>query len=43
MAKATTTDQALAATLIEAAADHHEQAGDLPLPISPKAPDVQTE
>jgi hypothetical protein len=43
MARATTTDPALAARLIDAAADIKDQAGDLPLPISPKAPDVQTE
>jgi len=42
MARATTTDPALAARLVEAAADLQEQAGDLPLPVSPKAPDVQT-
>ncbi len=42
MAKATS-DQEVAAGLIEAAANLKEQAGELPQPVSPKAPDVQTE
>ena len=40
MAK-TTSDAAIAAGLIEAAAKLKEQAGELPPPVSIKAPDVQ--
>jgi hypothetical protein len=40
MAKATS-DPDLAARLVEAAAELKDQAGELPLPISPQAPDVQ--
>lgn len=39
MAKATS-DQEIAGKLVEAAADLQEQAGELPPPISPRAPDV---
>ena len=42
MAK-TTTDPKLAARLVEAAADLKDQAGELPRPLTPKAPDVQPE
>jgi len=42
MAKATS-NQEVAAGLIEAAADLKEQAGELPPALSPKAPDVQTD
>ena len=42
MAKATS-DQDIAARLVEAAAELKEQAGELPPPLSIKAPDVQTE
>lgn len=42
MAQATT-DPNLAARLVEAAAELKEQAGELPLPTSPKAPDIQGE
>ena len=38
-----TTDPKVAARFIDAAADLKDEAGDLPLPISAKAPDVQTE
>jgi hypothetical protein len=41
MAQATS-DPAIAARLIEAAADLKDQAGDLPPPVSAKAPDVKT-
>ncbi|MGC2774820.1 MAG: hypothetical protein WA418_04200 [Bradyrhizobium sp.] len=37
------TDPRVAARLVEAAADLKEQAGELPSPSSPKAPDVLTE
>ena len=37
-----TADPRVAARFIGAAADMKEQAGDLPPPLSPKAPDVQT-
>ena len=40
MAK-TTSDPDLAARLVEAAAELKDQAGELPLPISARAPDVQ--
>ena len=40
MAKATS-DLDLAARLVEAAAELKDQAGELPPPISPQAPDVQ--
>ena len=40
MAKATS-DPELAARLVEAAAELKEHAGELPPPVSPKAPDVQ--
>jgi len=40
MAK-TTSDPGLSARLIEAAAELKDQAGELPPPVSPKAPDVQ--
>jgi hypothetical protein len=40
MAK-TASDPAVAAGLIEAAAKLQDQAGDLPPPVSAKAPDVQ--
>ena len=39
----TTSDPAVAAGLIEAAANLKDQAGELPPPVSVKAPDVQTE
>jgi hypothetical protein len=42
MAK-TTSDPAIAAGLIEAAANLKDQAGELPPPVSVKAPDVQPE
>ena len=42
MAQATS-DQDIAARLVEAAADLKDQAGELPPPITPRAPDVQTE
>jgi hypothetical protein len=42
MARATT-DPNVAARLVEAAADLQEQAGELPPPTSPKAPDIRTE
>ena len=42
MAK-TTSDPAVAAGLIEAAANLKDQAGELPPPVSAKAPDVQPE
>jgi hypothetical protein len=42
MAKATS-NQEVAAGLVDAAADLKEQAGELPPPPSPKAPDAQTE
>ena len=42
MARATS-DPAVAAGLIEAAANLKDQAGELPPPVSVKAPDVQTE
>ena len=42
MAK-TTSDPKIAAALVEAAADLKDQAGELPPPLSTKAPDVQTE
>ena len=42
MAK-TTSDPAIAAGLIEAAAKLKDQAGELPPPVSTKAPDVQPE
>jgi hypothetical protein len=42
MAQATT-DPNVAARLVEAAAELKEQAGELPPPTSPKAPDIQTE
>jgi len=42
MAKATS-NQEVAAGLIEAAADLKEQAGELPPPLSAKTPDVQTD
>jgi hypothetical protein len=42
MAK-TTSDPAIAAGLIQAAANLKDQAGELPPPASAKAPDVQTE
>jgi hypothetical protein len=42
MAKATA-DPTIAGRLVEAAADLQEQAGDLPPPVTTKAPDVQTE
>jgi len=42
MAKATS-NQEVAAGLIDAAADLKEQAGELAPPVSPKAPDVQTD
>ena len=42
MAK-TTSDPGVAARLIEAAADLKDQAGELPLPIDAKPPDVQME
>lgn len=42
MAQATS-DPALAARLIEAAADLKDQAGDLPQPVSAKPPDILTE
>ena len=42
MAKATSNPE-VAAGLIEAAADLKEQAGELPPPPSPKAPEVQTQ
>ena len=42
MAKATS-DPSVAAGLIEAAADLKDQVGQLPLPVSTKPPDVQTE
>jgi hypothetical protein len=41
MAQATS-DPNVATRLIEAAADLQEQAGELPSPTSPKAPDIQT-
>ena len=37
----TSSDPKISAGLIEAAADLKDQAGELPPPISPKAPDVQ--
>jgi hypothetical protein len=42
MAK-TTSDPAVAAGLISAAADLKEQAGELPPPLSAKSPDIFTE
>ena len=42
MAK-TTSDPKVAAALIEAAADLKDQAGELPLSIQTKAPDILTE
>jgi len=42
MAQATS-DPVLAARLVEAAAELKDQAGELPPPLSPKAPDIQTE
>jgi hypothetical protein len=39
----TTSDPKLAAGLVEAAANLKDQAGDLPLAVSTKAPDVLTE
>jgi hypothetical protein len=42
MARATS-NQEIAARLIDAAADLKDQTGELPPPINPKAPDVQTE
>ena len=42
MAQATS-DPSMAARLVEAAADLQEQAGELPPPTSPKAPDIQIE
>jgi hypothetical protein len=42
MARATS-DPKIAAGLVNAAASLKEQAGELPVPISPKAPDIQTE
>jgi hypothetical protein len=42
MAQATS-DLNVAARLIEAASNLQDQAGELPPPISPKAPDIQTE
>ena len=42
MARATS-DPKIAAGLIEAAADLKEQSGELPLPLSARAPDVQTD
>jgi hypothetical protein len=42
MAK-TTSNQEIAARLVEAAAELKEQAGELPPPLSIRAPDVQTE
>ena len=42
MAK-TTSDPAIAAGLIEAAAKLKDEAGELPPPVSAKAPGVQTE
>jgi hypothetical protein len=42
MAQATS-DPNLAARLVEAVADLKDQAGELPPPISPRAPDVQTD
>jgi len=42
MAKSTT-DLKVAARFIEAAADLKDEAGDLPVPVSSKAPDVQDE
>ena len=42
MAKATS-DPNVAAKLIEAAAELKDQAGELPPPTSPKAPDIQTD
>jgi hypothetical protein len=41
MAKSTS-DAKVAASLVEAAANLKDQAGDLPPPVSPRAPDVQT-
>jgi hypothetical protein len=38
-----TTDLKVAARFIEAAADLKDEAGDLPAPVSSKAPDVQDE
>ena len=40
MAK-TTSDPGLSARLVEAAAELKDKAGELPPPVSPKAPDVQ--
>jgi len=40
MAK-TTSDPAMAAGLVQVAADLKDQAGELPPPLSPQAPDVQ--
>lgn len=42
MAKATS-DPKVVVGLVEAAADLKEQAGELPLPLDPKAPDVTSE
>jgi hypothetical protein len=42
MARATS-DPKIAAGLVNAAASLKEQAGELPVPISPNAPDIQTE
>ncbi len=39
----TTSDPKIAAGLVEAAAALKDQAGEVPPPISPKAPDVMTE
>jgi len=39
----TTSDTALAARLIEAAADLKDQAGERPPPLDPKAPDILAE
>jgi hypothetical protein len=41
MAK-TTSDPDVAAGFVQVAADLKDQAGELPLPLSPQAPDIQT-